>query len=127
MNMKSKYNKVIKTLSICQEDIWSALKMIVPLEKSFHTETVDDEEVCVVPNEANFQLPNVFLRTAPNPGYQKLINCNVNAVEWNKVVDEVLEMFEEMEIVSVPELLAQRCPIQQDVLKRMVSERYGYK
>ncbi|KAH9411920.1 hypothetical protein HK407_02g03650 [Ordospora pajunii] len=127
MNMKSKYSKVIKTLSICQEDIWSALKMLAPLENSFHTETVNDEEACIVPNEANFQLPNVFLRTAPNPGYQKLVNCSVDAVEWNKTVDEVAEMFEEMEIVSTTEVMVQRCPVVQDVLKRMMCERYGYR
>ncbi|CAD25579.1 hypothetical protein [Encephalitozoon cuniculi GB-M1] len=127
MNIKSKYGKVIKALSIRQSDLWLVPRLMTPLENSFQTEAIDDEEVCIVPKEANFQLPNVFLRTGQNPEYQKLVDGGMPSSDWDDVIEETIEMLEEIDLsIGSGGVMTRKCPVDQGILNRLVFERYGY-
>ncbi|KAG5858626.1 DUF5100 domain-containing protein [Encephalitozoon hellem] len=126
MNIKSKYNKVMKALTIRQRDLWLVPRLITPLENSFQAEAINDEEVCIVPKEANFQLPNVFLSTGQNPEHQKLIGAVRGSEDWNDIIEEAIEALEEIDLsINTHRIMTRKCPVDQDVLNRLVFERYG--
>lgn len=127
MNIKSKYNKVMKVLTIRQNDLWLVPRLITPLENSFQSEAINDEEICIVPREANFQLPNIFLRTGVNPEYQKLIDTSGCNEDWNDIIEETIEALEEIDLsVTNHNTMTKKCLVDQDTLNRLVFERYGY-
>lgn len=127
MDIKAKYGKAIKTLGIRQQDLWDLPRLILPLENSFQADAIRDEEVCIVPREPNFQLPNVFLRTGVNAEYQKVIDTCGGSEAWDDVIDEVLEALEEMDLsVQDGECTTRRCHVDQELLSKLVAERHGY-
>ncbi|ADM11805.1 uncharacterized protein Eint_070410 [Encephalitozoon intestinalis ATCC 50506] len=127
MNIKSKYDKVVKALSIRQVDLWAVPKLMTPLENSFQTEAIGDEEICIVPKEANFQLPNIFLRTRLNPECQKLIDSSKSSENWNDIIEGVIEMLEEADLTTGEHSpTTRKCPVDQDTLNKLVFERYGH-
>ncbi|AFN83293.1 hypothetical protein EROM_070420 [Encephalitozoon romaleae SJ-2008] len=127
MSIKSKYNKVMKALTIRQNDLWLLPKLITPLENSFQSEAINDEEICIVPCEANFQLPNIFLKTGLNPEYQKLIDTSGCSEDWNDIIEEAIEALEEIDLSSINHnIMTKKCLVDQDTLNRLVFERYGH-
>lgn len=127
MNIKAKYNKVIKVLAIRQSELWNITRLILPLENSFKTEELTEDEVCIVPTEPNFQLPNVFLRTKKNPSYQKFIDANRSNVEWNQTVDEIVETLDEIDLGSPGgDVKTNKCSIDQGILEVVLRRRYGH-
>lgn len=127
MNIKAKYNKAVKALTMHQSELWNTVKMMLPLENSFQTEGVSDEEMCIVPTEPNFQLPNVFLRTRKSPGCQKVIDNNRSDVEWNQTIDGVVEFFEGIDLPGMVDGAdVRKCVIDRKVLGEMLRRRYGY-
>lgn len=128
MSIRARYEKIAKALGVRQQDLWHITRQILPLENSFQTEPIADEEVCVVPAEPNFQLPNVFLRTKKNPACQKLVDSSRSDVEWNQTLDATLEALEEIDIsAGREEFKSTKCAVDPGVLSEMVWRRYGHK
>lgn len=127
MNIKNKYEKTIKALLISQKDMWNLQEHISPLEISFQTEPITEQEVCIAPNEPNFQLPNVFLKSKKNPLCQKLIDTNASTTQWNKTLDEILALLDEIDFVNeTTQIKSDKITVDSKILENILKIRYGY-
>ena len=55
----------------------------------------------LVPAEANFQLPNVFLRTKANPKVERILEQRTPAVDMTAHINKVCDLLDELEWESV--------------------------
>jgi hypothetical protein len=125
MGIESRYDKLIKSLSIHQPDVWDLTKHITSYEMSFQTDAINDEEVCIVPSEPDFQLPNVFLRSRKSVECQRFIDANRSTTNWNESIEVILSAFDEMDFSGAPGIHARRMMVNEEVLEKLIRKRYG--
>jgi hypothetical protein len=125
MGIRGRYDKLIKSLSAPQQEVWGFTKHMISYEMSFQADPVDDEEVCIAPGEPNFQLPNVFLRSRKSAGCQRFIDANKSAVNWNESIEAVLNAFDEMDFGRAPGVRTRKMPVNEEVLESLIRRRYG--
>lgn len=110
------YNKKIIDIMNDSDKIEEKMQLITGITKP------DEPSVAFIPAEANFQLPNIFLRTRKIPECTKFFTKHANKDEYNNELAKVLEDFifenDELEVVNVPE----KCNDQ--VLMDAVVKRY---
>lgn len=96
MNIEDKLEKIINIMQI--DDIEQIPEVIKTLE-TYYNLPLSDSLSAFVPTEANFQLPNVFLRTKKLPECEKFILKN-HSSKLSLKFEEIIKFLEGVEIES---------------------------
>ncbi|EJW03898.1 hypothetical protein EDEG_01808 [Edhazardia aedis USNM 41457] len=100
MNISLQLEKMIDALNISPDEIDTFLTSISSLKlimQQKHTGITS----FVVPQQANFQLPDIFLRTKQIPECEKFMRENskkISIKEWNENIDNSLNIIAEYEL-----------------------------
>lgn len=115
MNFES-YNKKILDLFNEPQKIDEKMQVLCSFTKPKETLTT------LVPNEANFQLPNVFLRSKKIPECEKYITKNATEDEYKNNLTRVLDDF----IFETDELVYEKKPSQcnDEILMHAIIKRF---
>lgn len=120
------YSENIKKLrKACNFDLLDAKQIIDNLYalQSYFFE-VEKEDLCYVPMEPNFQIPNVFLKTALNTACKKFITENT---ELNDYTDQISLIIEELDSFSFLDEKNEQKEIvscDQNILDELILKRY---
>lgn len=95
MSLKGKHERIVKILSSTTlENFIESLSSIEYGLQSFSPEPQES----IVPLEANFQIPNVFLKTKKSFKVEKLFLEKELGGEWNQQLDRAIEFFDSIEL-----------------------------
>jgi hypothetical protein len=104
MDIESKYEKMENILNIKFHELFEFPEKVSALDLYTQMNEID-KIVAFVPAEANFQIPNVFLRTKKVPECEQFLKGNSTSlddrdllVSWNTKIDECLNILETFEI-----------------------------
>lgn len=125
MDNHEKIWKLRKACGFNVDKLNAIIENFLPLENHFLNIDENLKTFCYVPNEANFQLPNIFLKTSLTSACTKYLQSNVEKNDYSKTIDliidelEVLrEDFDFLEIES-------RENIAENTLSSIYKKRYG--
>lgn len=94
MEFKKKLEKINKLLSFTNKN--NFIEQLNNLEYNFNFE--DNSNLAYIPLEANFQLPNTFLKSAISNSVKHLFESeNSFQTNWNKQIDMAIEYFDFIE------------------------------
>lgn len=96
MNIESKLEKLI---NIMQTENIDRIPEILKTLETYYNTPVTDVLCAIVPKQANFQLPNIFLRTKMMPECEKFLskhNGNASKIKFM----EIMKILEGVEIES---------------------------
>lgn len=121
MNYKNSHGKIVKcleslTIQNCIENL-SSLEYIMQNE-------VQDSQVALVPQEANFQLPNIFLKTKMNPKAEKLFSENKAFLDWDDSLEKAINFLLEIEIQMVSDSQNENIH-DEKILEALIRSRFG--
>ena len=101
MNYKSKHSRLIRAVE--GVNIKNCIEELAALEHILQAKTEEDNTV-LMPLEANFQLPNVFLKTKINNKVQRLFDSCPSSPQNDLSLEEVIEFLSDIEIYDVPNI-----------------------
>ncbi|KRH92734.1 hypothetical protein M153_3162000456 [Pseudoloma neurophilia] len=88
----------------------------------------DDEDVFLIPQEGNLQLPEIFLRDTFSVEHQEFLNKNTKLKkedDFEQICFDVLEYLETVELEEYePINKAPEIPIDSELLKKMVDKYF---
>lgn len=122
MNYRAKHEKFAKTISTLTKDTLidnlSSLEyaMLLPAE---------EEPRFWVPREANFQLPNVFLRTKIDPQAEKLLTQPGQNVDWKDNIDRLVGHLDDIQLEDEEGEESEEAPEDEELLEALIKMRYG--
>lgn len=99
MSLRSKHEKIAKILSFTSLE--NFIENLSSIEYTLQSLTQEPQE-SIVPLEANFQIPNVFLKTKKSFKVEKLFLEKELSGEWNDQLDKAIEFFSGIEL-DIPE------------------------
>ncbi|KAF7682946.1 hypothetical protein TCON_1841 [Astathelohania contejeani] len=129
MDLKNKLEKMEKILNFHFVDTPNFLDRLNALN-TYLVSDLNDHTEALAPNEPNFQLPNVFLRTKKVAEFGK-INQKLRHIEdaegWNEIVDKYIKRFEDFEFYE-PEFSDEKNDeeLGSDMVNELIKIRYGY-
>lgn len=94
MNLNQKHEKFTKIISYTTPE--NFLESLTAIEYNLHQPA--EESKSLAPNEANFQLPNVFLKTRNNFEIEKLLGKSNLEDNWNAKIDKAIEFLDRIEL-----------------------------
>ncbi|KAI4292519.1 hypothetical protein PAPHI01_1793 [Pancytospora philotis] len=94
MNYRIKHEKFAQSIAGAAKE--TLVDSLAAIEYCLQTQN-GDELKFLVPREANFQLPNVFLRTRMDPGAEKLLAQHACRADWDSSIDALVEQLDEIE------------------------------
>lgn len=120
MNYRQKHEKLIQILS--ETSFENFLESLSAIEYNLFLNSNEDSK-CIVPLKADFQLPNVFLKTRKNFKVEKIFSNLGLKANWNKEVDMALEILDTIDLNT-----DQDCRVvdtDEKLLEKMIKCRYS--
>jgi len=77
---------------------------------------------CLVPNEANFQLPNIFLKTRSSSAVEKLFSKSRCEDNFNAELDAMIEFIDQIEFDRPPQ--PESNPLDEKTLEILIKHRH---
>lgn len=95
MNYNTKHEKVAKI--IARTTFENFIESLAAIEYNLCL-PIQEPAKCLVPLEANFQLPNVFLKTKLNFKSDKILSNDAMKANWNTEIAKVCDFLENIEL-----------------------------
>lgn len=95
MDYKSKHGNITKIIS--RTTFENFIESLAAIEYNLSI-PIQEPSKCLVPLEANFQLPNIFLKTKLNFKSDKILNNDSMKANWNKEIDKIVEFLDGIEL-----------------------------
>lgn len=95
MNFSQKHERLAKIISYTTPE--NFLESLSAIEYSLLLPS-SEEVMSLVPNEANFQLPNIFLKTRNNFEVEKLFGKSRPDDNWNSKIDKLIGLIDQIEL-----------------------------
>ncbi|KAM0679871.1 hypothetical protein GINT2_002043 [Glugoides intestinalis] len=120
MSYTQRHDQITKIIEkIYPENLLESLSAI---EYTLVHSTVEEGKA-LAPLEANFQLPNSFLRTRNSFDTERLFVNNNLENNWNSRLDRLIELLDDIEIEGT--LMSQEEPIDEKMLEKLIKWRSG--
>lgn len=120
MDHRSKHENIAKIIS--QTTLENFLESLSAVEYNM-CHLVQEAPKCLVPLEANFQLPNVFLKTKLNFKSEKLLTGDAIKANWNSEVSKISDFLEEIELEEYEMKVEKEC--NEKGIEELIRWRYG--
>lgn len=91
MSLKEKHERIVKALSLTSLE--NFIESLSSIEYTLQSITSEPQR-SVAPLEANFQIPNVFLKTKKSFKVEKLFLDGEAGGEWNESLDGAIEFLD---------------------------------
>lgn len=119
--MKNKHSKILKILN--------SLTPPSLMEGLSHMEYIllndpETQGLGLVPQEANFQLPNIFLKSKINSKVEKLLKETKKSLGWDSSLDAAIDFLGEVEVVDALEEDLNP-EFSEEVLEELLKARHG--
>lgn len=121
MNFKAKHEKIMKSLS--NTNFENFIEKLSSIEYILET-TSNTTEKALVPMEANFQLPNTFLKSRPNFKLENLFSNSNKENNWDEALDASIAFLDEIQFDMKIE---KKSVTDVELLERMICWRNGKK
>ncbi|EOB14454.1 hypothetical protein NBO_27g0011 [Nosema bombycis CQ1] len=122
MSLKARIEKINRIIT-AQKSTTDIIENLKPLEHLITEGLDNDQESCLYPNEPNFQLPNVFLKTKISSELKNYIKSNDGVSNFTTSIDLVLDKLESFELFETEINL--KDTIEDEVLNFIVANREG--
>lgn len=125
MNIQHKYKKIIASLKIPYEQLFTFPNRLLSLESCLASSYAPEHSV-VLPKQPNLQLPNIFLRTRKLESVDDFLKENESAAlneNWNDIIDSWLVKISNFELLE-PEFGNNEARIDEKDLKSKICTRY---
>lgn len=126
MNYQENIFKLKKACDSNLKNLKRITENFLPLESYFLFENEAPSSECFVPNEANFQLPNIFLKTTINTACKKYIQCNEEKIDRSQIIDKLIEELETFIIDDSCDEDEDLEIIDKNILNDLYKKRYGF-
>lgn len=123
MSIKSKIDKLNRIIS-SQKSTEQFIENLKPLELYFTDSVDNDSEQCIYPNEPNFQIPNVFLKTKKSSELKKFIKTNNGSADFSVAIDQILDDLENFDLVE-SQSTEEKEKVDEEVLQFLINNRKG--
>lgn len=123
MSIKSKMDKLNRIIS-SQKSTDQFVENMKPLELYFTDSVDNDSEQCIYPNEPNFQIPNIFLKTKMSSELKKFIKTNNGNSDFSTAIDKILDDLESFEL-SDSQNAEEKEKVKDEVLYFLINNRKG--
>lgn len=100
MNLKAKDEKILKTLAPVKPEKF--LECLSVVEYNLQTTPIETSRI-IAPQEANFQLPNVFLKTRTVFKAEGILSNNEFSANWNDKLDQAIKFLDSIDLSPIDE------------------------
>lgn len=118
---KNKHYKILKGVE--KMNIQNFIEELSSIEYVLQNKIVEADAI-LVPQEANFQLPNTFLKTKIGNKVQSLFKDSPAAPDRDNNIDDAIEFLNEIEIQDIQEINENEC-FNMQILEKLVRARFG--
>ncbi|KAF9764364.1 hypothetical protein NGRA_0620 [Nosema granulosis] len=123
MSIKSKMDKLNRIIT-SQTSTKHFIENMKPLEIYFTESDDNNVDQCFYPNEPNFQIPNVFLRTKTSSEIKKFIKSNNGKSDFSSSIDQILDDLESFDLIEEREEQDKE-RIEDEILNLLINNRKG--
>ncbi|EQB61399.1 hypothetical protein NAPIS_ORF01024 [Vairimorpha apis BRL 01] len=122
MSYSENINKLKKASNFDLSNLKQIIDNFLPLQSYFFN--VKNEDMCYVPMEANFQIPNVFLKTTINTACKKYIQENIEKNDFSKQINIIIEELDLFSFIDKHNDYNEVVTCDQSVLDELLSKKY---